>query len=80
MAERVSDTPGDLMLEALGKEIMKAFRIYDGSNRLITQYEAFANTLDTQPCIKTEYTYIGATTQIEKMKESVSVWSSAYDI
>lgn len=80
MAERTPDTPADLMLESLGKEIMKVFRVYDGSSRLITQYEAFANTLDGQPCIKTEYTYDGVTTNILKMKESQGTWLTAYDI
>lgn len=80
MSERISDTNTDQMLQALTKEIVKVYRVYDGSDRLITQYEALANTLNGEPCVKTTYTYIGATTKLEKMKEAQDTWSSAYDI
>jgi len=75
-----SDTAADQLLEALGKEVMKVKRIYDGSNRVITQYEAFANAIDQAVCLKTDYTYVGATTDLDKMRESVGVWLTAYDI
>lgn len=76
----VSDEKGDQYLQALGKEIMKVKRVYDGSNRVITQYEAYANAADGAPCLQTTYTYIGAATQIDKMLEAIGVWSAAYDI
>ena len=75
-----SDTPADEMLNALGREVVKLFKVYDGSDRLITQYEAVANAIDGQPCLKTTYTYIGATTKVEKMKEALDTWLAAYDI
>jgi len=75
-----SDTQADELLRTLSKEVVKVFKIYDGSDRLITQYEAVANADDNAVCLKTEYTYIGATTKVEKMKESLSVWLAAYNI
>ena len=75
-----SDTPADLILEALGREIMKVKRFYDGSSRVTSQYEAFANAIDGQPCIRTDYTYVGATTNVDAMKESMSTWQAAWDI
>ncbi len=76
----VSDTEADELLQALQKEALKTYRIYDGSDRLITTYETFTNTVNGGPAIKTQYTYVGATTRVEKMKETIDVWSSAYDI
>ncbi len=75
-----TDTPADLLLEALDKEVMKVKRFYDGSNRLITQYEAFANSINNQVCLRTDYTYVGVTTSVDAMKESLSQWNSAWDI
>jgi hypothetical protein len=75
-----SDTKADQFLIALSKEVVKIFRVYDGSDRLITTYETFANSRDGAVALKTEYAYVGATTKLEKMKESLSVWSAAYEI
>jgi hypothetical protein len=75
-----SDNRGDELLQALMREIVKVYRIYDGSNRVTTEYEAVANAVDQQVCLKTEYTYAGARTTPDKMRESLDVWSSAYDI
>lgn len=81
MAEiQVPDTNVDNLLTALGKEVVKIFRVYDGSDRLITQYDTFANTKDGGVALRTDYQYIGATTRLEKMKESLSTWLAAYDI
>jgi hypothetical protein len=75
-----SDQIADSILTSLKNEVVKVFKVYDGSDRLIEQYEALANAPDQAPCLKTEYTYIGATTKVEKMKESRGVWLAAYDI
>ncbi len=74
------DTQGDTLLEALGREIMKLKRVYDGSSRVVTQYEAYANAVDGQKCLRTDYTYVGATTALDAMKESVDLWQAAWDI
>lgn len=75
-----SDTRVDEILQSLKNEIVKVFRVYDGGDRLIEQYEAVANATDGSPCLRTDYEYVGATTRVEKMKESLGVWLAAYDI
>lgn len=75
-----SDDKGDQLLQALDREILKVKRIYDGSDRLSIQYEAFANTADGGACLRTDYTYVGASDRIDKMRESTDVWLAAYDI
>jgi hypothetical protein len=77
---QVPDSKVDELLEALTKEVVKVFRVFDGSDRLITQYETFANTKNGGAALRTDYQYIGATTKLEKMKESLSTWLAAYDI
>ena len=74
------DSSADELLQALGKEILKVYRVYDGSNRCTESYEAFANAVNGGPCLKTEYVYDGATTNVVKLLESMAVWSSAWDI
>ncbi len=76
----VPDTKADEALTVLKGEAMKSFSVYDGSDRLITRYEAVSNALDQAPCLKTTYTYIGASTRVEKSKEEIGVWLTAYDI
>ncbi len=77
---QVPDSKADDFLQGLTKEVVKVFRVYDGSDRLIEEYETFANTKDGGLALKTEYTYIGVTARVEKMKESLSTWLAAYDI
>ncbi len=76
------DTQGDLLLEALLGEIMKIKRVYDANTppRVITQYEAVANAINGQTCLRTDYTYVSTTTNLDAMKESISTWQSAWDI
>jgi len=74
------DTAADQLLESLSTNVVKTKTIYDGSNRAITRYEAVANANNGQACIKTSYTYVGATTQIDATKEEMDVWQSAWDI
>jgi hypothetical protein len=54
--------------------------LYDGSNRIITVLEAPTDAKDQDKCLRTDLTYVGATTNIDKQKESVGTWLSAYDI
>lgn len=74
------DEKANQVFEALGREIIKVYRVYDGSNRVTSQYEAYAHTLNGGACLRTDYTYLAATTNVVKMQEYVDVWSSAYDI
>lgn len=74
------DTQADELLTSLGKEAMKVYRVYDGSSRVTEQYETYANTVNGGPALKTEYVYDGATTNVLKMKETISTWNSSWDI
>jgi hypothetical protein len=62
------------------REAVKTFSVYDGTNRLIEFYTALTDAEDSGMCLKTEYSYDGATTRILKSKESLATWSSAWDI
>jgi hypothetical protein len=73
------DSNADEMLQALSKEVVKSKSVYDGSDRLITRYEAFANAENGQPCLKTDYTYVGITTKVDASKESLAVWDASWD-
>jgi hypothetical protein len=61
-------------------EYIKSYITYDFSDRMSVVYEARANALNGEPCLKTTYTYVIGTTRVEKMKEEETTWSSAYDI
>jgi hypothetical protein len=67
-------------LKTTKNELVKQFVVYDLSSRPITMYEAREDTLHGGVCIKTQYSYIGATAQIEKRRESLAVWDSAWDM
>lgn len=75
-----TDVAGDELLQALGKEVIKLHRVYDGSGRLTENYETFANTIHGGVALKTTYTYDGATERVIGMKEELSTWDSAWDI
>lgn len=74
------DTNADEFLEALGKEVMKVHRVYDGSDRVSEHYETFANTIHGGPALKTTYTYDGVSERVIGMKEELSTWDSSWDI
>lgn len=62
------------------KERVKQYIVYDGSSRMTDIYEAHADASDGTPCLRTKYTYDGASSRIVKRLEAEDVWSSAYDI
>ncbi len=57
--------------------LIKSYITYDGSDRMSTIYEAPADAVNNQKCLKTTYTYVTGTTRIEKMKEEEATWISA---
>jgi hypothetical protein len=59
---------------------MKIYRIYDVSNRIEYQYECVTTTAHGEPCLKTQYEYDGASTRVLKLKETLDVWDSSYEI
>lgn len=75
-----SDQKADLVLNDLKVNVIKTKSFYDGSNRLTSRYEAVANADNGVACLRTDYTYVGATTQVDASKESISTWNSSWDI
>ncbi len=62
------------------KEYVKQYFVYDESNRMTDVYEARANARDGEPALRTSYVYVGATNNVQAMKEAESLWSSAWDL
>jgi hypothetical protein len=60
-------------------EPSKSYLVYtDGL--LTSQYEARANAQDGDPCFLTQYTYVTATSRVEKILESNATWDEDWDI
>jgi hypothetical protein len=62
------------------EEYLKQYLVYDGSNRITQIYEAMANALNGDPCLLTEYGYVGISSRVEKMRESESTWDSSWEL
>lgn len=77
MANPQNETAG---IKTGSMEYIKQYLVYDGSNRLITVYEARANAANGEYCLVTTYTYDSTSSRVQKMKETSGVWSSSYDI
>jgi pyruvate carboxylase len=67
-------------LLSVGHGAMKVFRVFDGTNRLVTQYEAGTDAAAGDDCLRTDYGYDGATTRILKLKESIAQWDASWDL
>lgn len=75
----MSDSKVKDFLQSIKNEPVKMFRIYDGSNRVQTQYEAITHAKDGDPCMRSDYVYDGASARVVQMKETVDLWDSAWD-
>jgi len=64
-------------IRAFGKQAIKQYIVYDGSDRPIQVYEATSSALNGDSCLLTEYTYSGGSSRVVKFKESISAWVSA---
>jgi hypothetical protein len=60
-------------------EAVKQYIVYDGSNRMTTHYVAASDTLHGGDCLRTDYSYVGATVRIQASKETLDTWDSAWD-
>lgn len=68
------------LLKSLRAELTKSNSLYDGSNRLQFVYTAVSTAVTGTACVLTTYTYVGATTQVAKVKNTYDVWDASYDI
>jgi len=68
----------DTNLLKTGKHgLIKSYITYDASSRMEYVYEAAAEAIDGQTCLRTQYVYSGVSTRVIKMKETASIWVSA---
>ncbi len=76
----MSELSTTALLKSHANELVKQYIVYDGQSRVFQVYTAVASTADQEPCLVTEYSYVGpVSTQIQARKEYNGVWSSAYD-
>ena len=75
----VYSRPSDFIPSQLA-EAVKSHSVYDISNRLSEFYVAMTDAAHGTSCLKTTYTYDGATSRIVGTKEQLSTWNSAWDI
>lgn len=61
------------------QEAVKAHFEYDSLNRLSKSYSANFYAQNGEPCLVTEYQYVGSSTRVANMKEHEGVWNSAWD-
>ncbi len=61
-------------------ERTKNYVVYDGSGRMTDNYEVHADAADGTPCLRTQYSYDGVTSNIVKRLETTSTWQAAWDM
>ena len=79
MAVRNTAHATDFMVSQI-QEAVKTYTTYDGSSRPQYFYVAMVDAADGDKCQLTTYTYDGASSRIQKTKESLANWDSAWDI
>lgn len=68
------------MIKTALEQGVKTYSVYDGSSRLVGFYEAPSDATNGTNCLLTEYGYVGASSRVEKTRESIAQWNSAYDL
>lgn len=64
-------------LKTMRHSLMKSYTTYDATSRMEYIYEAPADAVNGQACLRTQYVYDALTTNIVKMKETTSTWVTA---
>lgn len=68
-------------LKSHANDAQKQYFVYDANDRMTHAYTAYTEASNGAPCLVTEYSYVSPTsTLVQKMKEYMGTWSSAYDI
>lgn len=80
MVDNSTAAEGQGHIKTLRHEFMKQYFSYDGSSRIQYVYEVFAEAPHGTPCVKTTYTYVGVTRNVQKLKEEPSTWDSSWDV
>lgn len=76
----VGDRKATDLVKVHGSEAVKQYITYDGSNRMEFVYTATAEAGHGDRCGVTQYAYDAASTRVVKMKESLGVWDSSWDV
>jgi hypothetical protein len=77
----VDNSKNSMTLKTQAAELTKQYLVYDAQGRVTDVYTAYTDAKNGQPCSLVQYTYVNATSsRVEKMKESVAVWDSSWDI
>jgi hypothetical protein len=61
-------------------EAIKTYSVWDMSGRLTDFYVALSDAPNGSQCMRTQYTYDGASTRVTKTNEVLALWDSAWDI
>ena len=59
---------------------MKTYAIYDANGRTTHFYEAPTFTNHDDPCLLTQFSYIGTNPSVEKSHESEATWDSSWNL
>jgi hypothetical protein len=62
------------------KEAVKQYLVYDGFFRMTDVYAAPVDAVHGDECLRTQYAYDGGSVRIQKTKESIATWDSAWEI
>ena len=60
-------------------EYVKSKVFYDGQNRPEFIYEAQNIAVTGTPCLKTTYSYVGASALVDYMKEEEASWDTSWE-
>lgn len=77
MAEGGGRSHATDFVSSFGRQAIKQYIVYDGSDRPSQVYEATSDAADGADCLLTEYEYDGASSRVTKLQESLSAWVSA---
>jgi hypothetical protein len=66
-------------LKTQANELVKQFIVYDVNGRPTQVYTAHTDAVQDTPCTLVTYQYVGASSRVEKMKESNATWDVSYD-
>lgn len=80
MATQIGQKKASDFIKPHALEAVKQYIVYDGFNRMSETYVALSDSEHGTPCLKTEYVYAADSARVIKLKESIAVWDSAWDV
>jgi hypothetical protein len=74
------DTIATDLVPAHNREAVKTYIVWDEFNRMVTHYSTLAAAPHGAKALRTDYRYDGNSNRVQKTKESLSAWDSAWEI